>query len=382
MGMSRTVKFKDFVSLQRGFDLPNSMRANGNIPIVASTGISGYHDVSKVSAPGVVTGRSGSLGTVQYIDKDFWPLNTSLWVKHFKGNVPKYVYYYLQTMRLEQYNSGAGVPTLNRNDLDAIEIVIHDSGEQIKIANTLSTYDSLIENNNRRIAILEELAQRLYREWFVHFRFPGHESINMVESELGLIPEGWEVGRLSDIADIIMGQSPPSTYYNETGNGLPFHQGVTNFTSLIPDHKLFSTKGNRIAEKDDILFSVRAPVGRINIADQKMVLGRGVSAIRNKKQHQAFLLFLLRNNFDKPDIIGNGAIFNSVTKDDMYGIKLIVPKIKIEETFNSLVAPIVKMLISLSRKNTNLRKTRDLLLPRLILGDIDVSDLPIKAEED
>ncbi len=100
---------------------------------------------------------------------------------------------------------------------------------QHKIAAILSAYDDLIENNARRIAILEEMAQSLYKEWFVHFRFPGREKISMVESEMGRIPEGWEVRKLGDICLITMGQSPPSQFYNETGNGLSFHQGVSNF---------------------------------------------------------------------------------------------------------------------------------------------------------
>lgn len=122
-----------------------------------------------------------------------------MWVKDFKGNYPRYVYYFLQTLNLERFNSGAGVPTLNRNDLDTLEISIHDFPIQQKIAFILSAYDDLIENNNKRIKILEEMAQAVYKEWFVNFRFPGHKKVKMVKSKMGMIPEGWEVKTLDDV---------------------------------------------------------------------------------------------------------------------------------------------------------------------------------------
>ena len=111
----------DLLTLQRGFDLPVKNRVEGTVPIYASTGINGYHNVHKVKAPGIVTGRSGSLGTVLYVSKDFWPLNTALWVKEFKKVTPYYALFFLRSLRLENYNGGAAVPTLNRNDVHRIE---------------------------------------------------------------------------------------------------------------------------------------------------------------------------------------------------------------------------------------------------------------------
>jgi type I restriction enzyme S subunit len=173
----------------------------GAYPVIGSTSVLGYHDEFKVEPPGVMTGRSGSLGFVQYVPVKYWPHNTSLWVRDFKGNHPRYVYYYLQTLDLQRFNSGTGVPTLNRNDLDTLELWVHRLPTQRKIAAVLSAYDDLIENNTRRIQILDEMARAIYREWFIHFRFPGHETVKMVESALGVIPEGWEVKRLADLVE-------------------------------------------------------------------------------------------------------------------------------------------------------------------------------------
>ena len=187
MGGLKRVTFRDFVTLQRGFDLPKKNIKAGVYPVVGSTSIIGYHAEFKANPPGVVIGRSGSLGSVLYVSDKYWPHNTSLWVRDFKRNIPKYVYYFLQTLELQRYDSGAAVPTLNRNHLDSLELGIHDLPTQHKIAAILGNYDDLIENNTRRIKILEEMAATIYREWFVEFRFPGHENVKMVASKLGLI---------------------------------------------------------------------------------------------------------------------------------------------------------------------------------------------------
>ena len=130
----RSIQFKNFITLQRGFDLPRKDMEIGPYPVIGSTSTIGYHNDFKVEPPGVITGRSGSLGTVQYVTTRYWPHNTALWVKDFKGNHPRYVYYFIQTLNLEHFNSGVGVPTLNRNDLDTLEIKIHPEPIQRKIA--------------------------------------------------------------------------------------------------------------------------------------------------------------------------------------------------------------------------------------------------------
>jgi type I restriction enzyme S subunit len=247
---------------------------------------------------------------------------------------------------------------------------------QHRIAGILSAYDELIENSQRRIKILEAMARALYREWFVHFRFPGHEAVPRVPSPLGEIPQGWEVKKLKDVCRLTMGQSPKSEFYNEVGDGVAFHQGVTDFGDRFPSDRLFCTAEGRIAEAGDILFSVRAPVGRMNIANKKIILGRGLSAIRHSHNHQAFLWEQLRNRFTKDDMMGNGAIFASVTKDDMQHIELVCPPRSLVEAATQHFEPLHSEIATLSQKIQNLRRTRDLLLPRLLSGQIDVEAMP------
>ena len=212
---------------------------------------------------------------------------------------------------------------------------------------------------------------------FVEFHFPGHEQVEMVESELGLIPQGWEVKQLGEMCHVIMGLSPKSEFYNETGDGLPFHQGVTDFGERFPTDRVYCTIQKRVAEADDILFSVRAPVGRINIVNKKIVIGRGLSAIRSKNGNQTFLLQQLKDKFQEEDTMGSGAIFNAIRKTDLLEIPLLIPTESVIGKFEEIANPIFSELANLTVKNTNLRQTRDLLLPKLISGEIDVSDLKI-----
>ena len=202
----------------------------------------------------------------------------------------------------------------------------------------------------------------------------------MVESPLGPIPQGWEVKQLGEICDVLMGQSPKSDFYNETGEGLPFHQGVTDFGQRFPTDRVYCTVQKRIAERGDILFSVRAPVGRINVANKKIVIGRGLSAIRSKSDNQAFMLQQLKDRFQEEDTIGSGTIFNAITKTDLLGVQLLEPTKPIITKFEQTAELISLELTNLTMRNQNLQQTRDLLLPKLISGEIDVSDLDIDTD--
>jgi type I restriction enzyme S subunit len=286
----------------------------------------------------------------------------------------RFVKYYLEILKLRMRNisHGATQDNLSVDKLLSFDVLVPPLSVQQRISGILSAYDELIENSQQRIKVLESMAGALYREWFIHFRYPRHESVPLVPSSLGDIPQGWDVKKLSDTCRLTMGQSPKSEFYNETGEGIAFHQGVTDFGDRFPSDRLFCTADGRIAEVGDILFSVRAPVGRLNIANKKICLGRGLSAIRHNQNHQAFLWEQLRNRFTKDDMMGNGAIFASVTKDDMQGIQLVCPPVSLVRAASQNFEPLHTEVATLSQQIQYLRRTRDLLLPRLLSGQIDV----------
>jgi type I restriction enzyme, S subunit len=293
------------------------------------------------------------------------------------------VYYYLWRSPvgralMASIATRTAVSGITGSNLVQLKVPLPPLPTQRKIAAVLSAYDDLIENNTRRIEILEEMARAIYREWFVNFRFPGHEKVRMVDSPLGTMPEGWEVVKLSDVCQIVMRQSPKSEFYNDKGESLPFHQGVTDFGRRFPTDRMYCTVENRIAEAGDILFSVRAPVGRINLTTKRMVIRRGLAAIRSTTGHQAFIFQHLKERFqEEEDSIGGGTIFKAVTKSDMHGLKILQPEKMLVQWFESVVQPMFSELENLTSKNDNLQCTRDLLLPKLISGEVDVEDMVI-----
>ena len=271
---------------------------------------------------------------------------------------------------MQMVSQGATQDNLSLEKLLKFKVPTPPLQTQKRIASILSAYDDLIENNLKRIKLLEETAQNIYKEWFVNFRFPNYEN-TPINQDKGL-PEGWEVKKLSEMVILTMGQSPESQFYNTNGEGLPFHQGVTGYGHRFVSHSTYCSKMTRIAEEGDILFSVRAPVGRLNIAPERLIIGRGLSAIRNNRNCQSFQFYQLKNHFFQEDMIGGGAIFNSVTKNDLENQLLISPFENIVDDFEIVVKPIDAQIWKLNLQNQKLKEARDILLPRLMNRTIEV----------
>lgn len=269
---------------------------------------------------------------------------------------------------------GAAQQHFNITVAKELKLQLPSKGLQDKIAAILSAYDDLIENNRRRIALLEKMAEEIYREWFVRLRFPGYEQVKFHKG----VPEGWELVKFETIANFIMGQSPKSEFYNDLGDGLPFNQGVGTYGERFPRKEIYCSVEGRTASKGDILFSVRAPVGRLNIADCKMIIGRGLAAIKHKKNCNSFLFYLLRNCFSNEDIIGNGSIFNSVGKDELASLKILIPKEYLILKYNDTAKTIDLKIENLYKSLELLKKSHDRLLTRLISGKLSVEDLDIQ----
>ena len=287
--------------------------------------------------------------------------------------IPRFLHYYLLSKNwrsVVESNTISGV-TVDRIPLSRFpdfDISIPVLSVQRRVVSVLSAYDDLIENNRRRISLLEETARALYREWFVRLHFPGYQSATIVDR----VPMGWKKQSLGEISNISMGQSPKSIYYNKDHDGLPFHQGVADFGIRFPSHRIYCTLQNRIAEKGDILFSVRAPVGRINLATTRMIVGRGIAAIRSNRCEQNFLFYALKNHFFKEDMIGGGSIFAAIAKKDLHGVILLQPPKHISEMFMEQVQPIDEQIETLHQTVGSLARVRDLFLPRFMSGEIEV----------
>lgn len=285
---------------------------------------------------------------------------------------PQYLVYYLLSPK-PQYEllgtaNGATVAHVNLPAIRNLKIELPEKFVQDKIGTILVTYDDLIENNQKQIKLLEEAAQRLYKEWFVDLRFPGHENTKIVDG----VPEGWNEKKMSQVANVIMGQSPKSEFYNSEKKGLPFHQGVGSYGVRFVMDNIYSTSYTRIAEPNSILFSVRAPVGRLNITKNKVVIGRGLAAINQTDGCQSYLYYLLKNKFFKDNIVGNGSIFASVSKDELLNQKFLIPERNLMMQFEKIVSQMDKQIENLDSKNKKLIEARDRLLPKLMSGEVEV----------
>jgi type I restriction enzyme S subunit len=272
--------------------------------------------------------------------------------------------------QMQMVSQGATQDNLSLEKLLKFKVATPPLETQKRIASILCNYDDLIENNLKRIKLLEETAQNIYKEWFVNFRFPNYE--HTAFDAISGLPAGWEMKKLSELIILTMGQSPKSEFYNENKEGLPFHQGVTGYGHRFVSHSTYCSFATRIAEEGDILFSVRAPVGRLNIAPERLIIGRGLSSIRNKRNCQSFQLYQLKNHFFQEDLIGGGAIFNSVTKNDLENQLMISPLNEVVDEFERIVKPIDEQIWKLNLQNQKLKEARDIMLPRLMNRTIEV----------
>ena len=286
-----------------------------------------------------------------------------------------YVYYLLLNFlpTLKSYNKGtaSGREYIAKSAFENIEIKVHsDINVQRQIGKILSAYDDMIDNCKKQIALLEEAAQRLYREWFVDMRFPGHETTPIGEDGL---PDGWSLNELQDIANITMGQSPSSQFYNDENIGLPFHQGVSTFGDLYLEDSVYTSKWNKEATANSILFSVRAPVGRINLTLYRVAIGRGLAALNHKSGFQKYLYLFLRNKFYKDDIMGNGTIYSSISKTELETVEILNPDDEMVHKFELIVSPYLSAIEILSSKLDRLFSIKECILPRLISGEIEIT---------
>ncbi len=253
-----------------------------------------------------------------------------------------------------------------------MEIALPSRAMQDQIAGILSAYDDLIENNQRRIKILEEMARSLYREWFVHFRFPGHDKVKMVSSPLGPIPQGWEVKPLEELATVTMGLSPKGDTYNEEENGTPLVNGPVEFGDRFTKRMKWTTEPTKFCKEGDLVVCVRgSTTGKYVKSDGVYSLGRGVCGISSK--YQCFIELLFENEL--PTLLGqtSGSTFPSWTGPQLKSHRVLSPPPEVSARFDALVKPMSATVLRYSRQIQNLRRTRDLLLPRLLSGNLDLN---------
>ena len=338
---------------------------------------------------------AGHLGKMAIVRKEDLPANTNqavaiLRIDQKKGDV-NFLYYYLNSTQISNYIrkqcAQSVQPNLNLAQVGQLPIIVYSLPTQKSIAKVLSDLDAKIELNNKINRELEAMAKTLYDYWFVQFDFPTPPSSTsgivgkpykssggkMVYNEAlkREIPEGWEVKELSQIANITMGQSPSGSSYNNDGVGEIFYQGSTDFGWRYPSVRQYTTEPSRMAKSGDILLSVRAPVGTLNIADNDCCIGRGLAALNSKSGYDSYLYYVMeyfKQIFDHRNKAGT--TFGSITKDDLFSLKLVYPKESLLVNYNQIVSKYNQIILNNHKQNQQLSSLRDWLLPMLMNGQV------------
>ena len=312
----------------------------------------------------IIISARGTVGELAIISSEM-AFNQSCYGLRAKDFVDSTFLYYLlkQSVCVLQHNThGSVFDTITRDTFDGITINLPPLATQQKIATILSSLDDKIELNNKINDNLEQQAQAIFKSWFVDFEPFG-----------GKMPEGWRVGKLSEIADIIMGQSPDGKSYNEDGIGTVFYQGRAEFGIRFPTRRLFTTEPKRIAKKFDTLMSVRAPVGDLNIANEDCCIGRGLAAIHSKDSHQSFIHYTVVFLHSQLDVFnGEGTVFGCINRDALNNMEVLIPSKPDLDKFEQIVAALDADIFNRSEENDRLKNIRDTLLPKLINGEIEV----------
>jgi type I restriction enzyme S subunit len=333
----------------------------------------------------------GSLGKKMCITNDWSFTNQAInaLLVNEKHN-SMYVYYLfrtlLPTVKFLSNGTASGRENVSKSSFEQIEISIPNRIEQDKIAFFLSSYDDLIENNNRRIAILEEMVQRLYREWFVHFRFPGHEIVNMVESELGMIPEGWNVIRIENCCSILRRGISPE--YNDNAVGIVINQKCirdfsVNLQLARNQEKAFSSELQ--VQSGDVLINstgvgTLGRVAQIYEHPQNCTVDSHVTLLRPHTDIAYYIGSYFRERQEAIMDMGVGSTGQTeLSRDKIKEMQIIIPDEHITNKYEAYISKLMTLKTKLQKTTLSLQKNRDLLLPRLISGDIDVSGIDIQV---
>ena len=412
------VTLGEVLTLQRGFDLPTTQRKPGSYPVIASTGPVGTHGEAMVRGPGVVIGRSGSLGGGQFVEHDFWPLNTTLWVKDFKGNDPRFCYYLLKSIDLAQFNVGSGVPTLNRNHIHPFPVALPPLHEQRAITHVLGTLDDKIELNRRMNETLEGMARALFKSWFVDFEpvrakmegrwrrgesLPGLPGLpaehyhlfpdRLVPSELGEIPEGWEVKALGECLATLETGKRPAGGVSGIESGMPSvgaesieRVGVFEFgkTKFVPWEFYDSMKRGIVQDGDVLIYKDGGRPGELSPAVtytshgfpfSECCINEHVFRVRSSLFSQQLLYCYLTTPyaFWQMREFATGVAQPCLNQRAVEAIAITMPgDRRVLRVCEEVIGPLIDGCNANALVSRDLSQIRDVLLPKLASGEIRI----------
>ena len=375
-------KLSQLLEIKNGKD--HKELPNGDYPVFGSGGVMRYVNEYLYDKPSILLPRKGSLNNIQYCDVPFWTVDTLYYTEvNEKLACPYYLYRYLHLLDLSGLDTGTGVPSMTFDSYYNIKVILPEIEEQKRVASVLQNLDYKIALNRQINDNLEAMAKQLYDYWFVQFDFPNEEGKPYKSSGGAMvwneklkreIPQGWSNGVLSDVANITMGQSPDGSSYNEDGKGIIFYQGSTDFGLRFPDIRQYTTSPSRYANKGDILMSVRAPVGALNIANNDCCIGRGLSALSSKIGSMTHLYYLMNDfRLKFAGMNSAGTTFGSITKDELFSLPIVIPTKSVISEFEQVCEPIFDKQMIIGEEINALTKQRNELLPLLMNGQATIN---------
>ena len=390
----RKYKLGDVLELQRGFDLSSSQMKNGDVAVVGSNGIIGYHNLPRGNTPCITIGRSGSVGKVHYYTQKTWAHNTTLFVKDFKENDPKYLYYFLKNLHLDEIfgKSSSVVPSLKRKIVHALVVPFYkDVCIQKSISSVLSNIDSKIELNRAINDNLEKMAKQLYDYWFVQFDFPD-ENERPYKSSGGAmvwneklkreIPQGWSTAKIKDIAQTYSGGTPTSTksdYY--IGGNIPWiNSGELNSPIITSTPNYITEKGlNNSSAKLYPLYSILvalygATAGKVSLLSFEACSNQAVCGIiPNDGDMTTYIRYYLISLYEHFITLSSGSARDNISQDTIKNTILPIPTQDVLTKYSDVTKPIIEEMIENQKGLENLIKLRDELLPLLMNGQASVN---------
>lgn len=373
----KEVRLGDILNFRRGHDLPHSAMKPGNIPVAGSNGIIGYHDTATPIKPILTIGRSGNVGK-PYFYEEAWAHNTTLYVDDFKGNDPKFLYYLCQTMPFANFGGGSAVPTLNRNHIHPLETKIPVKVEdQRRIASILSSLDRKIELNNKINDDLEEMAQAIFKNWFVDFE-PFKDG-KFVDSELGMIPEGWKVGRLTEIASYMNGlamQKFPPENNEDSLPVLKIKELGQGFCGTDSDRCSCNIKDECKIHNGDVIFSWSGTLLVDVWCGGDCGLNQHLFKVTSKDYPKWFYYYWTKHHLQEFIHIAKdkAVTMGHIKRGHLEEAMVAIPDNDSMEKAHELFEPILSKMISLRLEFSRLSTLRDTLLPRLMSGELEVPE--------
>ncbi|MEP3920461.1 restriction endonuclease subunit S [Ascidiaceihabitans sp.] len=359
---------------------PKDMSAETGYPVYSGYRISGYAKEYLYEQPQLILVARGVGGTgdVKISPPHAWITNLSIVLSLDETKMNKrFLYYKLGNEPLkERLNTGAAQAQITVENLKPYRVSIPDLPTQERIAAILSTYDDLIENNRRRIALLEQAARLLYREWFVHFRFPGHETAKFIDG----LPEGWEETAVFNVVDVLSGGTPKTKKADYWNGDIPFFTPKDTGDNLFTfeTEKMITEEGlkscnSRLYEKYTLFITARGTVGKLRLAQRPMAMNQSCYALKSKTElSQQFLYFAISDRVNHFKGRAAGAVFDAIVVDTFKKIQMIIPTVEFAERFGAIADDTLSQIDNLSGQNRQLTRARDLLLPRLMDGRIPV----------